>query len=189
MSCRRAGVQPRAAIRRDVTLVLKGTIALSRTRFPRGTPSPMLDAIARAPLWAESLEYGHGTGHGVGYFLNVHEGPQSISKAIVTPEMAMEAGMITSIEPGLYRPGRWGARIENLVLNVPAPADEFGEFLEFETLTLCPIDTRSLELSLLREDERAWLDGYHAMVRERLAPLVSGAARDWLMTRTEPLGP
>lgn len=179
---------PSDAIRRDVTLVLKGTIALSRARFPRGTPSPMLDAIARAPLWAESLDYGHGTGHGVGYFLNVHEGPQSISKAVVTPEMAMEAGMITSIEPGLYRPGRWGVRIENLVLNVPAPADEFGEFLEFETLTLCPIDTRSLEVSLLREDERAWLNRYHALVRERLAPLVSGAAMAWLMTRTEPLG-
>ena len=179
---------PSDAIRRDVTRVLKGMIALSRARFPRGTPSPMLDAIARAPLWAESLDYGHGTGHGVGYFLNVHEGPQSISKAVVTPEMAMEAGMITSIEPGLYRPGRWGVRIENLVLNVPAPADEFGEFLEFETLTLCPIDTRSLEISLLREDERAWLDGYHALVRERLAPLVSGAAMAWLMTRTEPLG-
>jgi Xaa-Pro aminopeptidase len=179
---------PSDAIRRDVTLVLKGTIALSRARFPRGTPSPMLDAIARAPLWAESLDYGHGTGHGVGYFLNVHEGPQSISKAVATPEMAMEAGMITSIEPGLYRPGRWGVRIENLVLNVPAPADEFGEFLEFETLTLCPIDTRSLEISLLRVDERAWLDRYHALVRERLAPLVSGAAMAWLMTRTEPLG-
>ena len=179
---------PSDAIRRDVTRVLQGTIALSRARFPRGTPSPMLDAIARAPLWAESLDYGHGTGHGVGYFLNVHEGPQSISKAVFTPEMAMEAGMITSIEPGLYRPGRWGVRIENLVLNVPAPADEFGEFLEFETLTLCPIDTRSLELSLMRGDERAWLDGYHAVVRERLAPLVSGAALEWLMTRTEPLG-
>jgi Xaa-Pro aminopeptidase len=179
---------PSDAIRRDVTRVLKGMIALSRARFPRGTPSPMLDAIARAPLWAESLDYGHGTGHGVGYFLNVHEGPQSISKAVVTPEMAMEAGMITSIEPGLYRPGRWGVRIENLVLNVPAPADEFGEFLEFETLTLCPIDTRSLEISLLRVDERAWLDCYHALVRERLAPLVSGAAMAWLMTRTEPLG-
>ena len=94
--------------RRDYTLVLKGTMQLSRARFPKGTLSPMLDALARAPLWAESLEYGHGTGHGVGYFLNVHEGPQSISKAIPEPTMAMEAGMITSIEPGLYRPGRWG---------------------------------------------------------------------------------
>jgi Xaa-Pro aminopeptidase len=176
---------PSAAMKRDYTLVLKGTIALSRARFPRGTPGPMLDALARAPLWAESLEYGHGTGHGVGYFLNVHEGPQTISKAVVAPEMAMEAGMITSVEPGLYRPGRWGVRIENLVLAVPAPADEFGDFLAFETLTLCPIDTRCLDLGLLREDERAWLNGYHATVRECLAPRTDGAARAWLMARTE----
>ena len=106
--------------RRDYTLVLKGTLALSRTRFPRGTLAPMLDAIARAPLWAHGLDYGHGTGHGVGYFLNVHEGPQSISKAVPDAHMAMQPGMITSIEPGLYRPGRWGIRIENLVLNVAA---------------------------------------------------------------------
>jgi len=178
---------PSAAMKRDYTLVLKGTIALSRTRFPRGTPSPMLDSIARAPLWAHSLEYGHGTGHGVGYFLNVHEGPQSISKATPEPHMAMEPGMITSIEPGLYRPGQWGVRIENLVMNVSAPEAGFGEFLEFETLTLCPIDTRCIEPSLLTQDERQWLDAYHAQVRKRLAPRVSGAARDWLEKRTQPL--
>lgn len=176
-----------AAHRRDYTLVLKGTMALSRTKFPRGTLSPMLDAIARAPLWEQGLEYGHGTGHGVGYFLNVHEGPQSISKAVPDAHMAMEPGMITSIEPGLYRPGQWGIRIENLVLNVPAGETEFGEFLAFETLTLCPIDTRCLDRALLRADEIAWLNDYHAMVRERLAPLVDGAARDWLMRRTEPV--
>ena len=176
-----------AAHRRDYTLVLKGTMALSRTKFPRGTLSPMLDAIARTPLWEHGLEYGHGTGHGVGYFLNVHEGPQSISKAVPDAHMAMEPGMITSIEPGLYRPGQWGIRIENLVMNVPAGDTEFGEFLAFETLTLCPIDTRCIDRSLLRADEVDWLNGYHAMVRERLAPLVDGAARDWLMTRTEPI--
>jgi Xaa-Pro aminopeptidase len=179
------------AIRRDCTRVLKGTLALSRTRFPRGTPSPMLDAIARAPLWAEGLDYGHGTGHGVGYFLNVHEGPQSISRAVVEPAMAMEPGMITSIEPGLYRPGQWGVRNENLVLNVPAALgdggrSEIGEFLEFETLTLCPIDVRCLERTLLDASELAWLNAYHAIVRERLAPLVEGAALDWLLERTEP---
>jgi len=179
-----------AAQKRDYTLVLKGTLALSRTRFPRGTLSPMLDAIARAPLWAHGLDYGHGTGHGVGYFLNVHEGPQSISKAIAEPAMAMEPGMITSIEPGLYRPGLWGVRIENLVMNVAVDTPEhgaFGEMLEFETLTLCPIDTRCIDTSLLAADEIAWLNSYHATVRERLLPLVSGAARDWLLTRTEPL--
>jgi Xaa-Pro aminopeptidase len=174
--------------RRDYTLVLKGTMALSRTRFPRGTLSPMIDAIARAPLWEHALDYGHGTGHGVGYFLNVHEGPQSISKLIPEPHMAMEPGMITSIEPGLYRPGRWGIRIENLVLNVASSVgNEFGEFLEFETLTLCPIDTRCIEPTLLRTDEIAWLNGYHATVRERLAPLVAGDALAWLIERTEPV--
>ena len=178
--------EPTDAMKRDYTLVLKGTIALSQTRFPRGTASPMLDAIARAPLWAASLDYGHGTGHGVGYFLNVHEGPQSISKAVPTPEMAMEPGMVTSIEPGLYRPGRWGVRIENLVLNVPAPGDEFGDFLAFETLTLCPIDTRCLDRSLLLADEIDWLNRYHDTVRERLAPLVSGEAHAWLLARTRP---
>ena len=180
--------QVSAAQKRDYTLVLKGTMALSRTRFPRGTLSPMLDAIARAPLWAHGLDYGHGTGHGVGYFLNVHEGPQSISKAIPDAHMAMETGMITSIEPGVYRPGQWGVRIENLVMNVVATTPEnggFGEFLEFETLTLCPIDTRCLDRSLLRADEIDWLNRYHATVRERLAPRVSGPARDWLMARTE----
>jgi Xaa-Pro aminopeptidase len=178
-----------AAHRRDYTLVLKGTLALSRTRFPRGTLSPMLDAIARAPLWEHGLDYGHGTGHGVGYFLNVHEGPQSISRTIPDTNMAMEIGMITSIEPGVYRPGRWGVRIENLVMNVPAAslaaATEFGEFLEFETLTLCPIDTRCIERSLLRQDEIDWLNGYHAVVRARLLPLVDGAAKAWLLERTE----
>jgi len=179
-----------AAMQRDYTLVLKGTMALSRARFPRGTLSPMLDAIARAPLWAEGIEFGHGTGHGVGHFLNVHEGPQSISKAIPTPEMAMEPGMITSIEPGVYRPGLWGVRIENLVMNVPAVTPEganFAEFLEFETLTLCPIDTRCIARGLLRADEVAWLNAYHATVRERLAPRVGGAALAWLQARTQPL--
>jgi Xaa-Pro aminopeptidase len=179
-----------AAQKRDFTLVLKGTMALSRARFPRGTLSPMLDAIARAPLWAEGLDFGHGTGHGVGYFLAVHEGPQSISKAMPEPQMAMEPGMITSIEPGVYRPGQWGVRIENLVLNVPASTAEgatFGEFLEFETLTLCPIDARCIDRSLLRADEVEWLNRYHATVRERLSPLVSGDALAWLVKRTEPL--
>jgi len=178
---------PSAAQKRDFTLVLKGTMALSRARFPRGTLSPMLDALARAPLWAEGIEFGHGTGHGVGYFLNVHEGPQSISKAIPEATMAMEPGMITSVEPGVYREGQWGVRIENLVLNVPAvtpEGDRFAEMLEFETLTLCPIDTRCLDFSLLRADEIDWLNRYHAMVRERLAPKVSGDALAWLERRT-----
>jgi Xaa-Pro aminopeptidase len=181
---------PSAAQRRDYTLVLKGTLALSRARFPRGTLSPMLDAIARAPLWQHGLDYGHGTGHGVGYFLNVHEGPQSISKTIPEPTMAMEPGMVTSIEPGHYRPGQWGIRIENLVMNVAASTDEgtaFGEFLEFETLTLCPIDTRCIDRALLDDGELAWLNHYHATVFKHLAPKVTGDALAWLTQRTRPL--
>lgn len=179
---------PTAAQRRDFTLVLSAMMAMSRARFPRGIRSPLLDAIARAPLWAEGLDYGHGTGHGVGYFLNVHEGPQVLSvHAPAEAHTAMEPGMITSIEPGLYRPGQWGIRIENLAMNVEAGRTEFGEWLAFETLTLCPIDTRCIEPSLLRDDERAWLDAYHAMVLERVGPLVSGDAADWLAERTRPL--
>ena len=178
------------AMQRDYTLVLKGTMQLSRAKFPRGTLGPMLDALARAPLWEHGIEFGHGTGHGVGYFLAVHEGPQSISKTIPDANMAMEPGMITSVEPGVYRAGHWGVRIENLVLTVPAntpEGDTFGEFLEFETLTLCPIDTRCIARELLRDDEVAWLNGYHATVRQRLAPRVSGAALAWLVQRTEPI--
>ncbi|MCH8178328.1 MAG: aminopeptidase P family protein [Proteobacteria bacterium] len=187
---------PSAAQKRDFTLVLKGTMALSRTRFPQGTLAPMLDAIARAPLWAEGLDFGHGTGHGVGYFLNVHEGPQSISKAVPNADMAMQPGMVTSIEPGLYRPGQWGIRIENLVLNVAVPpavpdaepgTPEHGTYLAFETLSLCPIDTRCIDNALLREDERQWLNAYHAEVLRRLAPLVSGDALRWLAERTRPI--
>jgi Xaa-Pro aminopeptidase len=176
---------PSDAQRRDFTLVLKGVIALSSARFPRGTRSPLLDALARAPIWAAGIDYGHGTGHGVGYFLNVHEGPQSISPSTAPdPHTAMEPGMVTSVEPGIYRPGRWGIRIENLVLARMAETTEFGEYLCFETLTLCPIDTRCLDLALLRPDEVAWLNDYHATVRARLAPHVAGAARDWLELRT-----
>ena len=187
---------PSKAQQRDFTLVLKGTLALSRTRYPRGTLSPMLDAIARAPLWAEGIDFGHGTGHGVGYFLNVHEGPQSISKAVPDATMAMHAGMITSIEPGLYRPGQWGIRIENLVINVPVapsvantlPGDpEHGDYLAFETLSLCPIDTRCIDFSWLRADEIEWLNGYHAQVLKRLRPLVTGDALAWLEKRTQPI--
>ena len=161
---------------------------MSRARFPKGILSPLLDSIARAPIWAENDDYGHGTGHGVGYFLNVHEGPQVIAyQAAPAPHTAMQPGMITSIEPGTYRPGRWGVRIENLVLNREAGDSEFGVFLKFETLTLCPIDTRCLEPSLLTREEVEWLDGYHAQVLERLSPLLAGAALEWLQVRTAPV--
>ena len=177
-----------AAQRRDYTLVLKGMIALSVARFPRGTRSPMLDTLARAPIWAAGIDFGHGTGHGVGYFLNVHEGPHGITPHLPPePQTAMEPGMITSNEPGIYRPGKWGVRIENLVLNVPADPSEFGEFLRFETLTLCPIDTRLIERTLMRNDEIGWLNAYHDEVRRRVGPLLSGAAALWLQERTAPI--
>lgn len=173
------------AQKRDFTWVLKGMIALSQMRFPRGTYSTSLDTIARAPMWSQGINYGHGTGHGVGFFLNVHEGPQSISGAIPDANMVMEVGMITSNEPGIYRPNQWGVRIENLLLCVPADTTEFGDFLQFETLTLCPIDTRCMQMDLLTTNEREWINAYHRLVRERLAPRVTGAALAWLEARTQ----
>ncbi len=174
--------------RADATRVLKGMIALSGARFPDGIRAPMLDAIARAPLWKHGLDYGHGTGHGVGWFLNVHEGPQGFSfRADAHADTAMRAGMVTSVEPGLYRAGQWGVRWENLVLAVPAGDAGFGQFLRFETLTLCPLDLRCIEPALLDADEAAWLDAYHAQVRTRLLPLLDGDAARWLQRVTAPL--
>jgi len=175
--------------KRDYTAVLKGMIALSQAVFPAGLPAHALDAYARGPIWRLGADYGHGTGHGVGYFMNVHEGPQSISwRNTANPQAVMLEGMITSNEPGLYRPGRWGIRIENLVLAVAHGSTEFGDFLHFETLTLCPIDTRCIDIEMLSKEEIAWLDGYHAQVRQRLSPLVEGAAKDWLERHTRALG-
>ena len=157
----------------DYTTVLQAHIALAQACFPADTPSSALDTLARMPLWRRGLDYGHGTGHGVGYFLNVHEGPQSISvRGHARPHQGMKPGMLTSNEPGLYREGQWGIRIENLVLAVPAQQTEFGDFLAFETVTLCPIDTRCIVRDQLSAAETAWLNAYHAMVRERLLPLV-----------------
>ena len=175
--------------KRDYTAVLKGMIALSQAVFPAGLPAYALDALARGPIWKLGADYGHGTGHGVGYFMNVHEGPQSISwRNTANPHAVMLEGMITSNEPGLYRPGRWGIRIENLVLAVADDSTEFGDFLRFETLTLCPIDTRCIDISMLSQEEVLWLDDYHAQVRERISPLVEGAAKAWLERRTRALG-
>ncbi len=182
---------PTAEQKRDFTLVLKAHIALAQAVFPENLPAPMLDAVCRAPLWQEQCDYGHGTGHGVGYFMNVHEGPQVISYySIPTPNHALKEGMLTSNEPGLYRSGKWGIRIENLVLcrkAEPKENGEFGEYLYFETVTLCPIDTRLVNRDLLNDGETAWLNGYHARVRDALLPYVEGAARDWLLAATGPI--
>jgi len=175
--------------RRDSTLVMKGMIALSRARFPKGASGPQLDALARAPLWASGMDYGHGTGHGVGYFLNVHEGPHGIRPPVPGAALvSLEPGMITSIEPGLYKPGRHGIRHENLAVVVEADKTEFGEYYAFETLTLCPFDRRALEPGLLNPEERAWLDDYHATVRAALAPLLEDADLAWLERHCAPLG-
>ncbi|MGO2672981.1 MAG: aminopeptidase P family protein [Psychrobacter celer] len=175
--------------KRDFTTVLKAHIALARASFPDGIASPLIDAICRAPLWQAQMDYGHGTGHGVGYFLNVHEGPQVIAYSASTPkERAMKAGMISSNEPGLYREGKWGIRIENLVVNNPVASpteSEFGEFLHFETVTYCPIDTRLLDKSLLDQVEVEWLNDYHRQVYAELKDRVAGAALDWLTERTQ----
>ncbi|MEO8778143.1 MAG: aminopeptidase P family protein [Rhodanobacter sp.] len=174
--------------RRDATLVLKGMIGLSRARFPKGTSGPQIDALARAPLWAAGMDYGHGTGHGVGYFLNVHEGPHGIRPPAPGGALvALEPGMISSIEPGLYKPGRHGIRHENLALVIDAEQSEFGEFLGFETLTMCPFDRRALEPDLLSPEERAWLDDYHANVRAALSPLLEDADLEWLNRHCAPL--
>ena len=181
--------QVNAEHKRDFTTVLKAHIALARAHFPDGIASPLIDAICRAPLWQAQMDYGHGTGHGVGYFLNVHEGPQAIAYSASTPkERAMKAGMISSNEPGLYREGKWGIRIENLVVNtrVASPTEtEFGDFLHFETITYCPIDTRLIEPSLLDQVEVDWLNDYHRQVFAELKDRVAGAALEWLTERTK----
>ncbi len=174
--------------KRDYTLVLKCHIALAQTVFPEGIASSLLDSITRKTLWKYGLDYRHGTGHGVGYALNVHEGPQVISYyAPVTPSTKMREGMITSNEPGLYHQGKYGIRIENLVVNKIKHFEDttYGQFLEFETLTLCPINLTCIVLDLLSHDEKAWLNQYHQTVRERLAPHLEGDVLNWLNENTQ----
>lgn len=157
--------------KKDYTLVLKGMIGLSATKFPYGTKGCNLDILARQALWQNGMNYGHGTGHGVGHFLNVHEGPigirQEYNENIIVP------GHVTSNEPGFYREGLYGIRTENMMVCVEKEETEFGRFLGFETLTLCPIDTNLIQLDLLTADEKNWLNNYHANVNEELKPLLS----------------
>ena len=178
---------PPAPIRHAFTRVLQGMIAVSRTRFPVGVAGAHLDALARAPLWAEHRDYDHGTGHGVGVYLGVHEGPVRISRVSTLP---LEPGMILSNEPGYYRAGEWGIRIENLIVVEPArrpPDGDDREMLGFETLTWVPIDRRLIDATLLGPDERAWIDGYHAEVRDRIGPRLDGPDRTWLDRMCAPL--
>jgi Xaa-Pro aminopeptidase len=178
---------PTPEMRDRFTRVLKGHIALAMCRFPKGTTGSQLDALARHALWQVGLDFDHGTGHGVGSYLNVHEGPHRISKMPNTQPLL--PGMIVSDEPGYYKTGAYGIRIENLVVVTPAPLpDAERELLGFETLTLAPIDRTLVDRALLTRDEIAWLDGYHARVRREVGPLVDGETRAWLEGATEPLG-
>lgn len=167
------------------TAVLRGMIALSRARFPKGVTGGHLDALARQFLWSQGLDYDHGTGHGVGAALCVHEGPARISRV---SDIALEPGMILSNEPGYYREGRFGIRIENLIAVREAEAEPGRTMLGFDTLTLCPIDRRLIDHGALSGDDVAWLDAYHARVRDALSPDLQGDDLDWLRRATEPLG-
>lgn len=169
----------------DFTLVLKAHIALATAVFPANISGAVVDAICRAPLWQTQRDYGHGTGHGVGYCLNVHEFPATIAyRAAANPHNMMQVGQLISNEPALYRAGQYGIRIENLIVCQSVGTSEFGEFVGFETLTLCPIDTRLVKVDLLTAAERAWLNAYHVEVYEKLSPLVQGEALGWLRERT-----
>ena len=170
---------PTAAEKHDYTLILKGHLALARAVFPKGTMGVQLDVLARGPLWNEGMTYLHGTGHGVGHFLGCHEGPQSIRmEANPTP---LELGMVTSNEPGIYKTGEYGIRTENLLLCVPACSnDEWGEFYKFESLTLFPYDTTLMDMDMLSREEVKQINDYHAMVCERLRPLLSADEAQWL---------
>ncbi|CAM9939095.1 unnamed protein product, partial [Discosporangium mesarthrocarpum] len=178
---------PTAEMRERFTRVLKGHIAIATARFPAGTTGAQLDTLARFHLWQAGLDFDHGTGHGVGSYLGVHEGPQRISKA--GTGAALEPGMVVSNEPGYYKTGEYGIRIENLVIVRPAAAPDGAEkpLLEFETVTLAPIDRRLVDTGLLTGDEIAWLDAYHARVRETVGPMLDADTRAWLDAATAAL--
>lgn len=169
----------------DYTIVLKGMIALSRAIFPEGTRGCNIDAIARQPMWQTYRNFGHGTGHGIGFFLNVHEGPQSIRQDL--KDQALLPGMVTSNEPGIYREGSHGIRHENMILCIPVAENEFGKWYGFETLTLCYFDTTALCRDLLDKDEIEWLNHYHRMVYEKLSPYLNEQETAWLSKKTQPI--
>jgi len=166
----------------DYTLVLKAMIQLAISKFPIGTRGSQLDTFARKALWSQNINYGHGTGHGVGSFLNVHEGPMQIRPDNYLP---IEVGNVMSNEPGLYREGKYGIRIENLIACIPDIENEFGKFLKFEVLTLCPIDTKPIKVELLLPEEKDWLNSYHKIVFERLSPLLAKDQKNWLKEKTK----
>ena len=170
---------------RVYTLVLKGHIQLDMCRFPAGACGSQIDALARAPMWREGYNYMHGTGHGVGSYLNVHEGPHQIR--MEWRPAPLQAGMTVTNEPGIYLEGKFGVRIENTLLIVPAESTAFGDFLKFETLTLAPIDTTPIVLEMLSTEEREWLNNYHHRVYESLSPYLEGNEKEWLRKATLPI--
>ena len=171
--------EPSDEFKKDWTLVFKGMINLAMAKFPKGTRGTHLDAFARLPLWREDRDFGHGTGHGVGCFMNVHEGPQNIRKDL--NDTPLIPGMVVSDEPGLYRENKYGIRIENLITVKESSSSEFGEFYEFETLTICPYFMDSLEVSLLTEKEKAWVNHYNKWVEETLSPYLEGDEKRFLI--------
>jgi Xaa-Pro aminopeptidase len=178
--------RPTEKQKRDFTLVLKGNIDLAMAKFPAGTRGVQLDILARKALWEHGLNYGHGTGHGVGCCLNVHEGPQSISPGDrAESKTVIEPGMLISNEPAIYREGEYGIRIENLFLCYEDEETEFGKFLKFDTVSLCPIDKSLIDISLLDQKEIGWLNNYHSEVYEKLFPYLDEGERKWLKEKTE----
>ena len=167
----------------NYTLVLKSHIRLACAKFKAGATGLSLDTIARECLWDRGKDYNHGTGHGVGFVLAVHEGPQSISKRYINEPLKL--GMLTSNEPGLYIENKHGIRIENLVVTVPFMQTEHGDFYRFKTVTLCPIDTRPIVSGILSEEEKAWLNDYHKEVFKRLSPYLDSAHKSFLREKTK----
>jgi Xaa-Pro aminopeptidase len=170
--------------KKDFSLVLKGTINLALAKFPAGTKGSQLDILARKSLWDQGLNFGHGTGHGVGFCLNVHEGPQSISPAATDSKTSIEAGMLTSDEPAIYREGEYGIRIENLLLCYEDEETEYGKFLKFDTVSLCYIEKSLIDFSLLDKREIDWLNSYHSEVYDKLSPYLSKEEKEWLKEKT-----
>ncbi|HHX8270535.1 TPA: aminopeptidase P family protein [Vibrio diabolicus] len=177
--------QPSAEMKKQFTLALKGHIGVARARFPKGTRGYQIDTLARQHLWAEGYDYDHGTGHGVGHFLSVHEGPASISKKQI--DVPLLEGMVLSNEPGYYRADAFGIRIENLELVVETPTNGDFPVLSFESLTRCPIDKRNINVDMLTRPELAWLNEYHQKVWDEISPLVEGDVKEWLRQATLPL--
>ncbi len=182
------GVEVTEEQKRNFTLVLKGHIALATFKFPKGTRGIQMDTLARQFLWKHGLNYGHGTGHGVGFFLNVHEPPQGFATSVSQRGTTVfEAGMFTSNEPGFYKNGEYGIRIENLMLTVEDEKTEYGEFLKFETITLFPIDLKLIDASMLNEEEKLWLNDYHKEVYAKMAPHLDLEEDNWLKEKCRTL--